>query len=59
MPYFRRGSLRPWVESLKERRGGLSGSEWGGVRCVLRQLLQAVGFCHSRGVAHRDVKASP
>ena len=85
MPFYSRGSIRPWVEGIKARHQalcnslaagsrqaaagqapavpaaaaapGLSGQEWAAVRRVLRQLLQAVAFCHGRGVAHRDVKA--
>jgi len=56
MPFYEGGSLRQWVEALKQRRGDFGAGEWAQVRGTLRQLLQALAFCHGRGIAHRDVK---
>jgi len=56
MPFHPLGSLRPWVEGLKARRGDLSGGDWASVRRTFRQLVAALAFIHSRGLAHRDLK---
>ena len=64
MPYLPGGSLRPWTEALKRKTvgeglsgaAGLSTDEWASVRRTYRQLVSALAFIHSRGVAHRDLK---
>jgi serine/threonine protein kinase len=63
MPYLAGGSLRPWSEAMKRKaRGddpagaGLSTDDWASVRRTYRQLVSALAFIHSRGVAHRDLK---
>ena len=65
MPFLEGGSLRPWTEALKRKiagdgtaggGAGLSAEEWASVRRTYRQLVSALSFIHSRGVAHRDLK---
>jgi len=56
MPFYAGGCVRPFFEALKAKKGDLSGADWAAVRRTFRQLLQALAFCHGRGIAHRDVK---
>jgi serine/threonine protein kinase len=56
LPFYGGGSTRPWFERLKTAKGGFDAEQWTAVRRTFRQLLQALAFCHGRGIAHRDVK---
>jgi len=56
LPFYSGGSARPWFEDLKRARGDLDPAQWHDVRRTFRQLLQALAFCHGRGIAHRDCK---
>ena len=56
LPFYEGGSTRGWFEELKLSKGAFDGGQWTAVRRTFRQLLQALAFCHGRGIAHRDVK---
>jgi hypothetical protein len=56
LPHCSGGNLRSWTDAQARAGACLGLAGWRAVRGTFRQLLTALAFIHSRGVAHRDIK---
>jgi hypothetical protein len=56
LPHCSGGNLRSWTDAQARAGACLGHAGWRAVRGTFRQLLTALAFIHSRGVAHRDIK---
>jgi len=56
------GNVGPWMEAHKTAARGMlyvaAGADWVTARRIVRQVLQALAYCHSCGVTHGAVKPS-